>query len=101
MKLLKLAKYFDKKLAEVELKEYRKRKDSDKVEKLVEKALSDHEGKDIDASYNGQHYGWFVWDAQENEHEQRDMNDFKADDKIKDVRKFVHGLKKVKLEDYE
>ena len=95
-KLLKIA---DK--LEVELKTYRKKRDDSKVENLVEKALSKHEGKDIDLSYNKQHYGWFVWDREDSKHKQRDMNDFEADDKIQDVRKFVKSLKKIKLEDYE
>lgn len=101
-RLFKLAQMFQKKLAEEpELKSYRKRLDSDKVEDLVEKALNQHEGEDVDLSYHNQHYGWFKWNEEESQHEQKDMNDFEADDKIKDVRKFVHNLKKVKLEKYE
>ena len=101
MRLIKLANYFETKLPNVELKKHRKDLDSDKVESLVDKALADHEGKDIDLSYNNQHYGWFVWDPQEKRHEQRDMNNFEADDQIKDVRKFVSDLTKAKLEKYE
>lgn len=95
-KLLKIA---DK--MEADLKKYREKQDSSKVENLVNKALSKHEGDDIDLSYNNQHYGWFVWDSEGSKHKQRDMNDFEADDKIQDVRKFVKSLKKINLEDYE
>lgn len=101
MNLIKLAKYFESKLADVELKKYRKKLDNDKLESLVDKALSEYKNKDIDLSYNNQHYAWFVWDSTDNKHVQKDMNDFKADDRIKDVRDFVDNLKKIKLEDYE
>ena len=101
MKLIKLANYFETKLSNVELKKYRKDLDSDKVESLVDKALADHEGKDIDLSYNNQHYGWFVWNQAEAKHEQRDLNDFEADEHIEDVRDFVGSLDKINLEDYE
>lgn len=84
-----------------QLKGYRKRRDSDKVEDLVDKALSDNFGKNVDISFHGQHYGWFVWNKEEKKHEQKDLNDFESDDKIKDVRKFVHSLKKIKLENYK
>ena len=95
-KLFKLATYFERK-AQVELKKYREDTDSDSTESKVEKALKKHQGDDVDLSLNGQHYGWFIWDPQQDRHEQRDMNDFKADDKIKDVREFVHALKKINL----
>lgn len=96
-KLLKLAKEFD-----VQLKEYRKENDSNRVEELLEKALSDHKGSNVDVSYNNQHYGWFVWDESEDIHNQVDLNDFEASDTLKEVRNLVHGLdKKINLEDYE
>ena len=98
--LFKLADLFSAKLADVELKKYRKKLDDDSTEALAEKALKDHQGDDVDLTYNNQHYGWFIWDAQKDKHEQKDMNDFKGDDKVKDVREFV-PKKKVKLEDYK
>ena len=98
-KVQKIASRIKSRLAQ--LKEYRKRKDSDNVEELAEKALKDNAGKDVDVSFNKQHYGWFVWNSDKKEHEQKDMNDFDKDDKIKNVREFVHGLDKIKLEDYK
>ena len=95
-KLFKLAHKFAN---DPELKKYREKLDSDKVENLVDKVLNEHEGEDVDLSYHDQHYGWFIWDSDEKRHKQKDMNDFKADDKIKDVRDFVESLNKVKLED--
>lgn len=85
----------------VELKDYREKLDSDSTEDLVAKALKEHEGEDIDLSYNNQHYGWFIWDEEEDRHEQRDLNDFKGSDNLSEVRRFVSNLKKVKLEDYK
>ena len=92
--------YLAKKWA-VELKDYREKLDTEKTEDLAAKALSDHEGEDIDLSFNNQHYGWFVWDDKQKRHEQKDLNDFKGSDDLSEIREFVSGLKKVKLEEYK
>ena len=99
-KLLRMAADFER-LAEAGLKDYREDQDSTKVENLVEKALSEHKGDDVDVSYHKKHYGWFEWEAAAGRHEQRDMNDFEANEKIQDVRKFVKSLKRINLEDYK
>ena len=99
-KLFNLISSLQKKYA-ADLKPYREKLDSDAVENLADKALKDHCGKDIDLSYNNQHYGWFIWDPIKEYHVQYDMNDFKPSDNVKDVREFVSSLKKVKIEDYE
>ncbi len=101
-KLFKLADLFSAKLANVELKTYRKTLDNNTKEQLVEKALADHEGHSVDLKYHDQHYGWFIWNEKEDKHEQIDLNDFENKDKLETVRKFVSGLDvKIKLETYE
>ncbi len=96
-RLFKLADSF-----EAKLKPYRRNLDSDQKESLVEKALADHEGQSVDLSYQDQHYGWFIWNEEDDRHEQIDLNDFEDEDDLEIVRKFVAGLDtKVKLEDYE
>jgi hypothetical protein len=56
-RLFKIAELFRHKLAKVDLKNYREKEDSATVEKLIENALSKHEGHNVDVSYHGQHYG--------------------------------------------
>tara|TARA_Y100000310_G_scaffold233590_1_gene236463 strand:- start:229 stop:537 length:309 start_codon:yes stop_codon:yes gene_type:complete len=99
-KVQKTARRYIFRLIEAQLKDYRKREDSDRVEELIEKALDKNSEKDVDVSFHGQHYGWFVWNPEENKHEQKDLNDFEKDDTIKDVREFVQSLDKIDLEDY-
>jgi len=100
-KIHKAARRYIFKLIEAQLKEYRKREDSDRVEKLIEKALDANSDKDVDVSFHGQHYGWFIWNSEENKHEQKDLNDFDEHEHIEDVRDFVGSLDKINLEDYE
>jgi len=100
-KIYKAARKYVFKAIKAQLKEYRKKEDSDRVEKLAEKAMDANSEKDLDISFHGQHYGWFVWNQMEGKHEQKDLNDFEQDDHIKDVREFVGSLDKINLEDYE
>jgi len=101
-KLFKLANSFKTKLADVDLKQYRKALDDDEKEALVGKALADHEGQSVDLLYHDQHYGWFMWNEKEDRHEQIDLNDFEDEDDLEIVRDFVRGLDvKVKLESYD
>ena len=97
-KIIRIAKLFKQGL---ELKEYREKLDNNKVENLAKNTLSNFEGEDVDLSYHDQHYGWFEWDHNNKMHKQVDMNDFDPDDEIKQVRNFVHEMRKVKMEDYE
>lgn len=99
-KIFKLAELFKSKLADVELKQYRKDIDDESTEDLVDKTLSEYEGESVDVSNRGFHYGWFDWDEKDDRHEQIDLNDFEDDDTLKTVRDFVHGLdKKVNLKE--
>lgn len=88
------------KLSQVDLKKYRERLDSLELEALLRRALQDFDYEDVEVFHNGQHYGWFVWDWKKREHQQKDLNDFEADDTIEDVRDFVASLTKINLEDY-
>jgi hypothetical protein len=92
-KIFKLAEEF-------ELKLYRKKLVDNEIKKNLEKAFQSNQGEDLEVTYNKQHFGWFIWDPVEKKHIQKDLNDFEADDSIKDVRDFVSNLKDVKLEDY-
>jgi len=98
--ILRYASTFEKLSKDPDLKPYREKADSAEVEDLAAKALNDHKEEDVDLSFHDQHYGWFMWDSKEKRHKQTDLNDFEANDTLKDVRKSVHSLKKVKLEDY-
>lgn len=100
-RIQKTARRYIFKIIKAQLKAYRKREDSDRVEKLIEKALDANSDKDVDVSFHGQHYGWFVWNQMEAKHVQKDLNDFKKDEHIEDVRDFVQSLDKINLEDYE
>ncbi len=54
-KVQKAARQFIFRLIKAQLKDYRKREDSDRVEKLIEKALDKNSEKDVDVSFHGQH----------------------------------------------
>ena len=97
----KIARRYMLKLITAQLKDYRKKEDSDEVEELAERAMDANSEKDLDISFHGQHYGWFVWNQMEAKHEQKDLNDFEQDDHIEDVREFTQSLDKINLEDYE
>ena len=100
-KIYKASRRYIFRIIEAQLKDYRKREDSDEEEKLAEKALDANSEKDLDISFHGQHYGWFVWNPMEDKHEQKDLNDFEKDEHIEDVRDFVQSLDKINLEDYK
>jgi hypothetical protein len=97
MDILKLATKFESLASGVDLKQYRDDADTESLEGRLAQALSDYAYEDVDVSLNDQHYGWFIWDWKKEQHVQKDLNDFEADDTIDDVRDFVASLTQIKL----
>jgi len=79
--------------------------ESDSATKLLEKkllaaALKANKGHGVQIYNDGQHFGWYRWDAKKNKHEQFSIGNFDPKDTIGDLNDEVKKLTRVNLDDF-